>query len=313
MRHAAGPCTQRPRRVQDKCRRHLYRLTRNPPIRPQRLAVIGLGAIGGSVAWQARSANVPEVVAVERRRADAVAALQCDAITELADTPAQAAERADLVVIALPPRGTISLLQQASLWAGTRAVLTDVASVKTPVLEAARAAGVGARFAGGHPLAGTHRTGFTAARADLFPGCVVYVVPSNEPGGEAAASAVGGFWRDVMRAEPVLINAEAHDRQLAWTSHLPQAVSSALARALARSAPSGVSYGTGARDTTRLAASDPAMWAEILLLNSAAVVAALDAQQEQLAELRRLVVAQSAAELEQWLADAARFRSGLDR
>lgn len=282
-------------------------------IRPQRLAVIGLGAIGGSVAWQARRANVPEVVGVERRRPDAVAALQCEAITELADTPAQAAERADLVVLALPPRGVISLLHQAGQWAGTRAVLTDVTSIKGPVLEAASAGGVGARFAGGHPLAGTHRTGFSAASADRFSGCVVYVVPSAEPGGESAASAVGGFWRDVMGAHPVTITAAAHDRQLAWTSHLPQAVSSALARALAQSPLGGVSYGTGARDTTRLAASDPALWAEILLLNGPAIVAALEAQQEQLHELRDLIASRRAVELEQWLADAARFRTGLDR
>jgi prephenate dehydrogenase len=75
----------------------------------------------------------------------------------------------------------------------------------------------------------------------------------------------------------------------------------------------GVSYGSGARDTTRLAASDPALWTEILLLNAPAVVAALDAHQDSLRELRDLVSGQRAGELEAWLAEAARFRKGIDR
>lgn len=275
--------------------------------------MIGLGAIGGSVAWQARRAHVPEVVGVERRRADAVEALRREAVTELSDTPAQAAARADLVVVALPPQGAISLLGQASTWAGARAVITDVTSIKGPIIDAAVAGGIGPRFAGSHPLAGTHRSGFDAATIDRFAGCVVYVVPSSESGSEPATSAVTGFWRDVMGADPVVISAAAHDRQLAWTSHLPQMVSSALARALAGSRLGGVSYGTGARDTTRLAASDPAMWTDILLLNAPQVVAALDAQQGQLRELRELILERRRADLERWLADAAAFRNGLDR
>jgi prephenate dehydrogenase len=185
--------------------------------------------------------------------------------------------------------------------------------VKTPVLARAMAEGLGDRFAGGHPLAGTHGSGFAAARPDRLRGCVVYVCETGTPGGDQAARRVMSFWEQVLEAQPVLIDAAAHDRQLAWTSHLPQAVASALAKALADRGLAGLSFGTGARDTTRLAASSPDMWIDILLYNRAAVVEALEATEKSLAELRGLVAAGDADGLRAYLAAAQRFREGLDR
>jgi prephenate dehydrogenase len=121
------------------------------------------------------------------------------------------------------------------------------------------------------------------------------------------------FWEDVVEASPILIDAAAHDRQLAWTSHLPQTVASALAKALADRGLAGLSFGTGARDTTRLAASSPEMWIDILLYNREAVAEALAATEAQVAELRRLIAAGDAAGLRDYLAAAQRFRLGLDR
>jgi len=193
------------------------------------------------------------------------------------------------------------------------ALLTDVCSVKSPVLARATAEGLGDRFAGGHPLAGTHGSGFAAARPDRLRGCVVYVCETGTPGGDQAARRVMSFWEQVLEAQPVLIDAGAHDRQLAWTSHLPQAVASALAKALADRGLAGVSFGTGARDTTRLAASSPDMWIDILLYNRAAVVEALEATEHSLAGLRSLVAAGDADGLRAYLAAAQRFREGLDR
>ena len=121
------------------------------------------------------------------------------------------------------------------------------------------------------------------------------------------------FWQQVLEAQPVLIDPEAHDRQLAWTSHLPQAVASALAKALGDRGLAGLSFGTGARDTTRLAASSPDMWLDVLLYNSTAVTEALAATEASLADLRRLIAAGDADGLLRYLADARRFREGLDR
>jgi len=282
-------------------------------VRPSSLTVIGLGAIGGSLAWQARLAGIPRVVGVSASRAEGVQALRTSAITELADSPAKAVRGAELVVLAVPAQVTLELIGRLRPWLESGALLTDVCSVKSPVLARATAEGLGDRFAGGHPLAGTHASGFAAARPDLLHGCVVYVCETGTPGGDQAARRVMSFWKQVLEAQPVLIDAAAHDRQLAWTSHLPQAVASALAKALGDRGLAGVSFGTGARDTTRLAASSPDMWIDILLYNRAAVVEALEATEHSLAGLRSLVAAGDADGLRAYLAAAQRFREGLDR
>jgi prephenate dehydrogenase len=282
-------------------------------VRPSSLTVIGLGAIGGSLAWQARLAGIPRVVGVSASRAEGVQALRTSAITELADSPAKAVRGAELVVLAVPAQVTLELIGRLRPVLESGALLTDVCSVKSPVLARATAEGLGDRFAGGHPLAGTHGSGFAAARPDRLRGCVVYVCETGTPGGDQAARRVMSFWEQVLEAQPVLIDAAAHDRQLAWTSHLPQAVASALAKALADRGLAGVSFGTGARDTTRLAASSPDMWIDILLYNRAAVVEALEATEHSLADLQSLVAAGDADGLRAYLAAAQRFREGLDR
>jgi prephenate dehydrogenase len=281
-------------------------------VRPSSLAVVGLGAIGGSLAWQARLAGVARVVGYSASRAEAVEALKASAITEMADTPGRAVRGADLVVLAVPPRATIDLIGRLGPALEPGAVLTDVCSVKGPVMARAAEAGLTARFAGAHPLAGTHDSGFSAARPDRLRGCVVYVCELAGDG-DRPARAVMGFWRDVIEAEPILIDAAAHDRQLAWTSHLPQAVASALAHALAERRLGGVSFGPGARDTTRLAASSPEMWLDILLLNRPALDEALEQTGMALAELRALIASGDATGLERYLAAAREFRRGLDR
>jgi len=275
--------------------------------------VIGLGAIGGSLAWQARLAGVPRVVGFSPSRADGVQALRASAVTELAEHAADALAGAELVVLAVPARATLELIGRLASDLEPGALLTDVCSVKRPVLERAAAAGLGDRFAGAHPLTGTHASGFGAARPDRLRGCVVYVCETGSPGGDQAARRVMSFWEQVLESQPVLIGAEAHDRQLAWTSHLPQAVASALAKTLADRGLAGVSFGPGARDTTRLAASSADMWIDILLYNREAVGEALAAAESSLADLRALVVAGDAEGLRRYLTAAQRFREGLDR
>ena len=282
-------------------------------MRPASLAVIGLGAIGGSLAWQARLAGVARVVGYSPDPADGIEALKAGAITELADSAARAAFGADLVVLAVPPRATLDLLMTLSGRLASGALLTDVCSVKLPVVEAARTAGIGDRFAGGHPLAGTHESGFASARPDRLRGCVVYICESGTREGHRAAQRISGFWEQILDAAPVRISAEAHDRQLAWTSHLPQAVAYALARTLAGQGLGGVSFGAGAKDTTRLAASSPEMWLEIFRYNGPAVAQALERTEATLAELRSLLEAEDPSALQSFLETAQSFRRGLDR
>ncbi|HEX6668237.1 MAG TPA: prephenate dehydrogenase [Gemmatimonadales bacterium] len=282
-------------------------------MRPSSLAVIGLGAIGGSLAWQARLAGIGRVVGYSPSRAEGVAALRASAVTEVADSPARAVRGAELVVLAVPPGATLDLIGRLADALEPGATLTDVCSVKAAVMARAADCGLADRFAGGHPLAGTHDSGFSAARPDRLSGCVVYVCESDSADGARTARGVMRFWEDVLEAHPVLIRAEAHDRQLAWTSHLPQAVAYALAKALADRQLGGVSYGAGARDTTRLAASSPDMWRDILLQNRDPLAEALASIESRLGDLRRLIEAGDRDGLEQYLESAREFRRGLDR
>ena len=282
-------------------------------MRPSSLAVIGLGAIGGSLAWQARLAGIGRVVGYSPSRGEGVAALKASAITEIADSPAKAVRGAELVVVAVPPGPTLDLIGRLARSLEPGATATDVCSVKAPVMARAASCGLGDRFAGSHPLAGTHDSGFGAARPDRLRGCVVYVCESDSLEGSRAARRVMRFWEEVLEAHPVLIAAAAHDRQLAWTSHLPQAVAYALAKALSDRRLGGVSYGSGARDTTRLAASSPDMWLDILLQNGDPLVEALSSVETGVAELRRLIEAGDRQGLELYLEAARDFRRGLDR
>jgi prephenate dehydrogenase len=259
--------------------------------------VIGLGAIGGSLAWQARLAGVRRVVGFSPDRREGVEALKASAITDLADSPASAVHGAELVILAVPPQPTLDLIAELARRLDKTTLLSDVCSIKAAVVEQAQSAGIADRFAGAHPLAGTHESGFQSARPDRLRGCIVYI----------------WFWERTLEASPVRIDAEVHDRQLAWTSHLPQAVACALSRCLAQHSEPGVSYGTGARDTTRLAASSPDMWTDILLHNAVAVQAALERTESQLSELRQLLTRADAAGLLSYLREAQAFRRGLDR
>ena len=282
-------------------------------MRPSSLSVIGLGAIGGSLAWQARLAGVPRVVGFSPDRSEGVEALKASAITDLADSPISAIRGAELVILAVPPQPTLDLITELAGRLGSQALFSDVCSIKAAVVRQAQTAGIADRFAGAHPLAGTHETGFRSARPDRLRGCVVYICESGTPGGRRAADAIAGFWEKTLDATPVRIAAEDHDQQLAWTSHLPQAVAVALSRCLAHGSQPGVSYGTGARDTTRLAASSPEMWADILLHNAAAVEAALERTESQLSELRQLLTSGDGPGLRSYLSEAQAFRRGMDR
>jgi prephenate dehydrogenase len=217
------------------------------------------------------------------------------------------------VVLAVPPGPTLDLIGRLARVLEPGSTLTDVCSVKAPVMTRAVDSGIGDRFAGSHPLAGTHDSGFAAARPDRLRGCAVYVCETGSSEGPRVARGVMRFWEEVLEAHPILIAAAAHDRQLAWTSHLPQAVAYALAKALSDRRLGGVSYGTGARDTTRLAASNPEMWLDILLQNRDPLVEALSSAERGVAELRRLIEAGDRPGLERYLETAREFRRGLDR
>ncbi len=275
-------------------------------MRPTHLGIIGLGAIGGSLARQGKLAGVPTIIGWSPEPAERALAAQQGALDDAPARATDVARAADLLILAAPPAANLVQLAAVVPHLKPGALVTDVGSVKRGIVACAEHLGIGSRFAGSHPLAGTHRHGFEASRADLFRGSVVYVTPCRD--GAGAAREIAHFWEDVLGAVPVVLEAARHDAQLAATSHVPQVVASLLGDFLARHAPPGSSFGTGAADTTRLAASEPALWTEILLLNRDEILPALRALEESLGTVERALEAGDAAALTAWLTRAAEWR-----
>jgi prephenate dehydrogenase len=230
--------------------------------------VAGLGLIGGSLALALRRAG-HQVIGVDRaavlRRARAAGAL-----TGTARTVSGAATAADLVVLAAPPDVNLRLLEELAVGA-PEARVTDVTSVKQPIVRLARRLRLRG-FVGGHPMAGREQGGFGGADAQLFQGRPWILTPerTTDPAAVRAAERLAR----AVGARVVHRKAAEHDRAVARVSHLPQLVAWALADAAAGHQDlAGPAY----REMTRLAASPPGLWAQILDQNAAEVEAAVRA------------------------------------
>jgi prephenate dehydrogenase len=266
----------------------------------KRLALLGTGLIGGSLAldWQAAGA-VREVVGWDVVPAAVGLALAEGIIQAAAASPEEAVAGADLVLVAAPVKATCDLAARLGPRLKSGQIVTDVASVKAPVLAAwERACSPGVEFVGGHPLAGSEKAGPQAARRGLFQGAA-YVLA---PGGNASARAtelVAALVR-LAGAAPVFLPAERHDALVAATSHLPHLSAVALVSAAAELAGGALGLSAGGfADTTRIALSSPVMWRDICLTNRDAILAALDCFSRRLAAVRALVAAGKAAQLEE--------------
>lgn len=262
-----------------------------------RLALLGLGLIGGSVARAAHGAGW-HVSAWTPSGGGPRTALAQGAIDLAAGTLREAVGDADLVVLAAPPVACLELL--AALAGAERdalrgdAVISDVASTKALLAE--RAAALGLRFVGGHPMAGRETSGFEAGSADLFRDRPWVVVPPTSPD-EAAVARVEELAR-VCGAHPLRMTAAEHDAAVAAISHLPLVVAAALVEAVAGGPgdpvppgwPAAAALAAGGwASATRLARGDPAMGAGIAATNARPLAAGVRAVRERLDEWLRLL------------------------
>lgn len=189
------------------------------------------------------------------------AALNASAVSEAPDAWREAVSEAELVVLAAPLQASCSLLGELAGAIASGTTVTDVASLKAPVASAASAAGLEERWVGSHPMTGSEESGFAASRVDLYQGARVWTVA--HPEAEERVSDVHAFW-GALGARPQAIDAEEHDRLMALASHLPQLASNVLAEVLADGGVLPGQLGPGGAGMTRLAASGPSMWRDIL-------------------------------------------------
>lgn len=261
----------------------------------ERLVVLGVGLIGGSLARAARAAGIcREIVGWGRNPKTLERALALD-VVDRAETSLVAAIRdADIVVAAVPPGAMETLFRKLAGRLGSETILTDVGSTKGSVVAAARAAfgTTPPYFVPGHPIAGTERSGVEASDVNLFQKRMVILTPLPETESKAVKQ-VRALW-EACGAEVVEMDADHHDTVLAATSHLPHLLAFALVDALARMDDSWEIFryaAGGFRDFTRIASSDPVMWRDIFLANHAQILNMLNRFREELDEMATAITA----------------------
>ncbi|SVC04732.1 uncharacterized protein METZ01_LOCUS257586 [marine metagenome] len=255
------------------------------PLVFEKVAVVGLGLIGGSIALASRQVWPKCLVIGVDNKTVLEQAMVRHAIDIAADDLVVIAE-ADVVILASPVRQNISLLAELTNHIKGSAVVTDVSSTKREIVAASQHLPDRLKFVGGHPLGGAPRGGFQHARGDLFRDRPWLFTPTAKTPNGAVAQLrdfAGG-----LGAVPYVMRADEHDQLLAFLSHLPQVTASALMHVVGSSiGAEGLRLtGRGLADTTRLASSPPDIWRDICATNSDVLATALDVLIEQLQEVR---------------------------
>jgi prephenate dehydrogenase len=280
------------------------RRTAEPPIF-SRIGIVGLGLIGGSIALAARELWPASLVVAVDNKDVLETAMRLHAIDVAADDLIVLAE-VDLVILAAPVLQNLGVLDRLEEYVRQPAVVTDTGSTKREIVEAAKRLPPRFTFVGGHPLGGAAASGLEHARTDLFKGRPWLFTPSSEAAADAVEKLVA--FATALGAEPRLVGADAHDRLLAFLSHLPQLTASALMKVVGDAVgDEGLALaGRGLVDTTRLAGSSAAIWKDIASTNADQIGPALDA----LIEILRLLRADLATgeRLDETFTDAAAWR-----
>lgn len=279
----------------------------NPDMLFERIAIVGVGLIGGSIGLAAKARGVARnVVGSGRDPAKLAVAERLGAIDRGILHLEDAVREADLIVVCTPVHRIADSILRAAPHCQPGALFTDAGSTKHSIVQrVAEQALDRVAFVPAHPIAGSEKNGVEHARADLFEDRLTILTPIAHG---APVERVAAFWK-ALGSRIAVMSPEEHDKALAATSHLPHAAASAVAGITPRDwLP--LSAG-GFRDVTRIAAGDPHLWTPIFLENRDAVLAALDRFSTRLDEFRRLVESGDSAGLFRWLAEAKQVRDAL--
>jgi prephenate dehydrogenase len=241
----------------------------------RRIAIVGVGLVGGSVAFAVRR-TFPDAAVIGVDTDDVVvAARQLGALTE-ATTRLDAVRGADLLILAAPVHANVSILGSLPDLIDASTLVTDTGSTKRAIVRRAASLTPRLDFVGGHPLAGAARGGIEASRADLFERRPWILTPDRDTP-RATVDRLSAFIR-ALGARPLEIDADTHDRLLAFTSHLPQLTASALMHVVGQTVgDAGLQLsGGGLADTTRVASSPARIWTDICATNTDELLPALD-------------------------------------
>lgn len=273
---------------------------------PQRVAILGVGLLGGSVALALRRRGGEVTIVGTARRQSKCDQLMRAGIVDSATTSLErACAEADVIVAAGPVDTIAATVIEAARCSADDALLTDVGSTKAQIAAAVGAAPSAARkFVPAHPIAGSEKTGFQHASAELFDGKVIVLTPTPQVDPEQVVAA-NRFWGLTGGVLQTLSPAD-HDAHLAAVSHVPHLISALVAR-LATPVARGLA-GSGWEDITRVAAGDPRMWTAICQQNREAIEGELQRFDQQLQMLRQTLQSADGRRIERWLAEAQRIK-----
>lgn len=263
-----------------------------------RIAVVGVGLIGGSVALAAKQRLGATLTGFDHSPPALVAGRRRGALDRACDSVAEAVAEAEAVFIAVPVSALPETVGAALEFAPSDCVVTDVGSTKRAIV----AAQPDSRFVGGHPLAGAETAGVEHARADLFEGAIWYLTPTANTSGllyERLHRLLHG-----LGARPAAIDPETHDRILATVSHLPHVLANVLVSLAAQTLEVGgerlPATGPSFRDATRVAGASSAIWSDIYLSNRDALADQIELAIESLSEVRRALLAGDRERITAW-------------
>lgn len=273
------------------------------------VTIVGVGLIGGSIGMVLRRAGLAQnVVGVGRRQASLRVARQLGAVDHATVNLAKGVAEAELVVVCSPVDRIVGHVREAAENCPEGTLLTDTGSTKRSIVEALDGGlARGCRFLGSHPLAGSEKAGPANAKADLFEGKLAVLTPTAATRAEDY-DVIEQFWSE-LGSVVVRMSADDHDRAMGLTSHLPHAVAVALASSLPEEF--FRLTGSGFRDTSRLAAGDPALWEQVFALNRDNVVQALERFGRHLGALTNAIREDDRIALEEILNRAKKTRDAL--
>ena len=278
----------------------------------QKLAIFGVGLIGGSVALAMRRAGQTGTIVGVGRDPKALDEALALGVIDQADSAVSAVQDADLILLATPVGQFESILHTISPYLGKNTLITDAGSTKGNVVAVAKNTlnAEHVRFIPAHPIAGAEKSGVTAAKHDLFIGKNVVLTPFSSTSTEDVTR-IEKFWQECGAQTP-LMTPEQHDRIFAAVSHLPHLLAFALVDDIARreNASEILGYAAGGfRDFSRIAGSSPEMWRDISLANREALLDELDAYQTELNQLRNLIQQEDGNGLEMLFQNASQARN----
>jgi len=280
-------------------------MTDDLPILFARVAIVGVGLMGGSLALVLQRGVLSQtVVGIDTDIESLRIAKEIGAIDEAYTDLAEGVKDANLVIFAVPVSLVVPLMERAAPHISPNAIVTDLASVKAQIMPVGERL-FGTRFVSSHPMAGSEKKGITAARADLFEGAAWFLIAGETP--EQMTNRYTKILTSMVErcgANTVLATAENHDKLVALVSHVPHALSFGFARAFEQSEMPDMARqiaGGSFRDIMRVANANPALWADILYSNRDALKPALDATLTEIQNVRNLLDATDSTKLREYL------------